>query len=93
MVAADARRRGIGQGAARRRPRTGRAGAGVRKLELHVFPHNEPAIRLYEQLRLRAGGLPQGALPPRAGDYVDAILMAYEVPLASGRVRRDLAVA
>ena len=25
------------------------APAGVRKLELHVFPHNEPAILLYER--------------------------------------------
>ena len=35
---ADRRGRGLG------------GGAGVTKLELHVFPHNEPAIALYEKL-------------------------------------------
>ena len=37
--------------------------AGVRKLELHVFPH-APAIGLYETFGFMRG-LPQGALPPR----------------------------
>src|SRR5579862_6433899 len=45
MVAVSARRQGVGRAllaAAADWART----AGVRKLELHVFPHNEPAIRL-----------------------------------------------
>ena len=54
----------------RHRPRAARGGgrwareAGVSKLELHVFPHNEPAIALYERLRLRPRGLPPRPLPP-----------------------------
>ena len=30
---------------------------GIRKLELHVFPHNVPAIALYERFGFRAAGL------------------------------------
>ncbi len=48
---------------------------GISKLELHVFPHNEQAIRLYERLgylregyRVRQFRRPDG--------YTDAILMA-----------------
>ena len=48
MVAASARRRGIGWALLEQAVEWAR-GAGVTKLELHVFPHNEPAIRLYER--------------------------------------------
>ena len=34
--------------------------AGVTKLELHVFPHNEPAIALYEKLGYEREGLRRG---------------------------------
>jgi RimJ/RimL family protein N-acetyltransferase len=54
------------------------AWAGVRKLELHVFPHNEPAIQLYE----KAGYVREGYRREhylRAGRYVDAILMAKPI--------------
>ena len=77
MVAASHRRRGIGRalldaavGWARR--------AGVRKLELHVFPYNTGAIALYEDFGfVREGYRKQHYRRPDG--YVDAILMAYEV--------------
>jgi len=77
MVAASHRRRGIGRalldaavGWARR--------AGVRKLELHVFPYNTGAIALYEDFGfVREGYRKQHYRRPDG--YVDAILMAYDV--------------
>ena len=53
--------------------------AGVRKLELHVFPWNEPAIALYESFGFEREGLRRGHYL-RDGAEVDAILMAYRVP-------------
>ena len=38
--------------------------AGIRKLELHVFPWNEPGDPPVRTLRLRTRGLPQSPLPP-----------------------------
>ncbi|MEX1358380.1 MAG: GNAT family N-acetyltransferase, partial [Gaiellaceae bacterium] len=55
MVAEGWRRQGIGRAlleAAVEWPRV----AGVRKLELHVFPHNEAAIKLYEQFGFEREG-------------------------------------
>ena len=77
MVAADARRQGVGRallGAAVEWSR----GAGIRKLELHVFPWNEPAIQLYETFGFEREGL-RRAHYRRAESYVDALLMAYVV--------------
>ena len=48
MVAANARRQGVGTALLEQAVAWAHA-TGVRKLELHVFPHNEPAIRLYER--------------------------------------------
>ncbi len=48
------------------------------KLELHVFPWNEPAIRLYEQFGFEREGL-RKAHYRRGDEYVDAILMAYRL--------------
>jgi putative acetyltransferase len=78
MVAEEARRRGIG------RMLLGEAVAwarstGIRKLELHVFPWNEPALRLYESFGFEREGYRAGQYE-RDGEYVDAILMAYVVP-------------
>ena len=77
MVAADHRRRGIGR-ALLDQAVTWAEEVGVRKLELHVFPHNEGAIALYESFGFRREGYRQGHYR-RGRDYVDAILMAYEV--------------
>ena len=65
-------------------------GAGRRactKLELHVFPHNEPAIALYEQLGFAERGLPARRHYRRGGRDVDAILMALQGRVSSGRCR------
>jgi RimJ/RimL family protein N-acetyltransferase len=77
MVAAGQRRRGIGQALLDAAVDWAR-GAGVRKLELHVFPHNEPAIALYEQYGFEREGYRKRHYRRREG-LVDAILMAYEV--------------
>jgi RimJ/RimL family protein N-acetyltransferase len=77
MVAAAARRRGVGWALLEQAVEWAQA-SGVRKLELHVFPHNEPAIRLYERFGFAREGLRRGHYR-RAREYVDAILMAYEV--------------
>jgi hypothetical protein len=49
MVARDHRRRGIGLALMEAAEEWARR-VGVRKLELHVFPHNTPALALYEKL-------------------------------------------
>ena len=78
MVAASHRRQGIGRALlAGRRSRWARE-RGVAKLELHVFPHNEPAIALYEQFGFEREGYRKRHYRRRDG-YVDAILMAYRV--------------
>ena len=77
MVAASYRRRGIGSALLEAAVEWARE-TGVRKLELHVFPHNEPAIRLYEGFGFEREGY-RRAHYRRGGEYVDAILMAYEV--------------
>lgn len=79
MVAAGWRRRGIGRALLEAAVEWAR-GAGVRKLELHVFPHNEAAIKLYESFGFEREGYRKQHYRRSTGDYVDAILMAYEVP-------------
>jgi RimJ/RimL family protein N-acetyltransferase len=77
MVAKDARRRGVGSALLEAAVEWAR-GAGVSKLELHVFPWNESAIRLYERFGFEREGY-RKAHYRRAGEDVDAILMAYRV--------------
>lgn len=74
MVAASERRRGIGTALIEEALNWARA-AGVTKVELHVFPHNEPAIALYRKLGFREEGQRQHHYRID-GRYVDAILMA-----------------
>ena len=75
MVAKDARRQGVGRALLDAAVGWAR-GAGISKLELHVFPWNEPAIQLYEAYGFEREGY-RKAHYRRAGEDVDAILMAY----------------
>jgi len=77
IVAAGHRRRGIGLALLEGAVEWARE-SGVRKLELHVFPHNAPAIGLYEGFGFAREGYRRSHYRRGAG-YVDAILMAYEV--------------
>jgi RimJ/RimL family protein N-acetyltransferase len=77
MVAASHRRRGIGRALLDRAVEWAR-GVEVRKLELHVFPWNEPALALYESFGFVREGYRHGHYV-REGDDVDAILMAYTI--------------
>jgi ribosomal protein S18 acetylase RimI-like enzyme len=74
MVAGAARRRGIGSALMQEAVKWARA-AGVTKVELHVFPHNEPAIALYRKLGFAEEGRRLRHYRVEGG-YVDAILMA-----------------
>ena len=80
MVAASARRRGVGRALLEQAVAWARE-SDVRKLELHVFPHNEAAILLYDSFGFVREGYRKEHYR-RSGDYVDAILMAYEVSAA-----------
>jgi RimJ/RimL family protein N-acetyltransferase len=77
MVAIAWRRRGIGRALLAQAVDWARE-VGVRKLELHVFPHNEPAIALYEDFGFRREGYRKEHYR-RGRGFVDAILMAYDV--------------
>jgi RimJ/RimL family protein N-acetyltransferase len=77
MVAMSHRRRGIGTGLLEAALDWARH-SEVRKLELHVFPHNEAAIRLYEKFGFVQEGYRRRHYR-RGNEYVDAILMAYFV--------------
>jgi RimJ/RimL family protein N-acetyltransferase len=77
MVAASHRRRGIGRALLEQAVAWAHE-VGIEKLELHVFPHNEPAIRLYERFGFVREGYRRNQYR-RGSGYVDAILMAYEV--------------
>jgi RimJ/RimL family protein N-acetyltransferase len=75
MVAASHRRRGIGRALLAAAEAWAR-GAGVLKLELHVFPHNEAAIALYEAFGYEREGYRRRHYRRPDGSYVDAVLMA-----------------
>ena len=77
MVAMSHRRRGIGTMLLEAALDWARH-AEVRKLELHVFPHNQAAIKLYENFGFVQEGYRRGHYR-RGNEYVDAILMAFEI--------------
>jgi RimJ/RimL family protein N-acetyltransferase len=81
MVAASHRRRGIGRALLEQAVRWARDHK-IAKLELHVFPHNEAAIALYEGFGFEREGYRKAHYRRRSG-YVDAILMALDVTAAS----------
>ncbi len=80
MVADSHRRRGIGRRLLEAAVAWARRG-DVSKLELHVFPWNEPAIRLYEDFGFEREGLRRRHYL-RDDVFVDALLMAYHLPSA-----------
>ena len=75
MVAAARRRQGVGTALMNAAEDWAR-GARVTKLELHVFPHNDPAIRLYEKLGYEREGVRRRHYARADGSYSDVILMA-----------------
>jgi [ribosomal protein S18]-alanine N-acetyltransferase len=77
MVAASHRRRGIGRALLEAAAHWARA-YGVRKLELHVLPHNTAAIALYDDFGFRREGVRRSHYH-RHGRDLDAILMACDV--------------
>ena len=77
MVAATHRRRGVGTALLEAAVDWARQ-AGVRKLELHVFPWNKGAIALYDRFGFVREGYRRGHYR-RGDEYVDAILMAYDI--------------
>jgi L-phenylalanine/L-methionine N-acetyltransferase len=77
MVALDARRQGVGAALLQAAVDWARE-AGIRKLELHVFPWNEAAIALYDAFGFEREGFRKKHYR-RGGELVDAILMAYAV--------------
>ena len=77
MVAASHRRRGIGKALLETAVDWAKQ-AGIRKLELHVFPHNEGAMALYESFGFHREGLRRGHYR-RGAEYLDAVLMALDV--------------
>jgi RimJ/RimL family protein N-acetyltransferase len=77
MVASDYRRRGVGRALLEQAVDWARD-TGVRKLELHVFPHNEAALALYERFGFRREGYRRSHYR-RGREYLDAIVMALDV--------------
>jgi RimJ/RimL family protein N-acetyltransferase len=77
MVARGARRQGVGRALLKAAVEWARE-AGIGKLELHVFPWNDAAIALYESFGFEREGYRKRHYR-RGGEFVDAILMAYEV--------------
>lgn len=77
MVAADQRRRGIGSALMAEAMKWARS-AGITKVELEVFPHNEPAIALYRKLGFEEEGRRRGRYRI-GGHQVDAVLMSIQL--------------
>ena len=77
MVAATDRRKGIGRALLETAVMWARE-ADITKLELHVFPWNEPAIALYEGFGFEREGYRKRHYR-RGREQADAILMAFEV--------------
>ena len=71
------RRRGIGKRLLEEAVTWARS-VGIRKLELHVFPWNEPALALYGSFGFEREGYRKWHYE-RGDELVDAVLMAYFV--------------
>lgn len=83
MVAESHRRRGVGTMLLEQAVAWARS-SSIAKLELHVFPWNEPALALYETFGFVREGY-RSRHYDRGGELVDAILMAYFVDERPGR--------
>jgi RimJ/RimL family protein N-acetyltransferase len=77
MVDARNRRQGVGRALMEAATQWAREHR-VTKLELHVFPWNEPAIALYESLGYEREGYRKNHYV-RDGTFADAVLMALQV--------------
>ncbi len=77
MVEAGYRRQGIGTALLDQAVEWARE-VGVEKIELHVFPHNEAAIRLYERFGFEREGIRRRHYR-RRDERLDAVLMALHV--------------
>jgi RimJ/RimL family protein N-acetyltransferase len=75
MVDAAYRRRGVGTALLDAAEKWVRS-AGVTKLELHVFPHNTPAIALYDRHGYEREGYRRRHYRRPGGELVDTILMS-----------------
>jgi len=78
MVAAPYRRRGIGTALLAAAEKWARS-VGVTKLELHVFPHNESAIALYDKHGYEREGYRRHHYRRPSGEFLDAVLMAKQL--------------
>ena len=83
MVAESHRRRGIDKRLLEEAVTWARS-VGIRKLELHVFPWNESALRLYESFGFDREGYRKRHYV-RGDEFVDAVLMALEVSRGDAR--------
>ena len=82
MVAEGHRRQGIGKLLLAEAVVWARS-VGIHKLELHVFPWNEPALQLYGSFGFEREGYRKRHYA-RGDELVDAILMAYEIDAVAG---------
>jgi ribosomal protein S18 acetylase RimI-like enzyme len=78
VVGAAYRRRGVGR-ALLEAVEEWAGAAGVLKLELHVLPHNEAAISLYESAGYEREGYRAGQYRNSDSTLVDVILMAKQL--------------
>ena len=88
MVDAAVRRRGVGTALLGAAVEWARA-TGVRKLELHVFPHNEAAIALYEKFGFEREGYMKRHYRRRNGEIWDCVLMGLQLPRSSASPPRE----
>jgi len=77
MVASEQRRRGVGSALMDKAIKWARA-SGITKVELEVFPHNEPAIALYRKLGFEEEGRRRRRYLI-GGHHVDVLLMAIHL--------------
>ncbi|WP_248360267.1 GNAT family N-acetyltransferase [Anaeromyxobacter oryzae] len=84
LVAAGARRRGVGEALLLGALDWARA-AGAAEVVLHVFPHNTAALALYRKHGFEDRGLVRRAYPRRSGERWDAHRMVKRLAPAAPR--------